>query len=225
MRRRSSAWLVGGLTVLLSAAGALGQGTFQNLDFEQARIIPIVGNPLYPEAVATTNALPGWTAYIGGSPVDVVLHDDVSLGAALVSIHDSNSVVTVIQGRYTVQLQPSYPGGATSAAVGQVGTVPNTAQSIRFYGNGPISASFAGQQIPLSVLGSGSSYTVYGGDISAFAGQTGELRFQGIVAPFGFGSSLDNIFFSDLPVPEPSTFGLFALGALLLGWRVLGRRR
>jgi hypothetical protein len=36
---------------------------------------------------------------------------------------------------------------------------------------------------------------------------------------------LDSIQFSNLPVPEPGILGLSALGALLLGWRILGRRR
>ena len=39
-----------------------------------------------------------------------------------------------------------------------------------------------------------------------------------------YGWSLDNMVFADA-VPEPGAFGLFALGALLLGWRGLGRRR
>ena len=32
------AWLAGGFALLLSAAGATGQGTFQNLGFESARV-------------------------------------------------------------------------------------------------------------------------------------------------------------------------------------------
>jgi hypothetical protein len=78
--------------------------------------------------------------------------------------------------------------------------------------------TFAGQQIPVIMLGSTSTATILGGDIASFAGQTGELRFQG-------GGELDNIQFSNSPVPEPGVFGLTALGALLLGWRSLRRRR
>ncbi len=73
-------------------------------------------------------------------------------------------------------------------------------------------ATFAGQTIPLATLGSTSTYTIFGGDISSFANQTGELRFQG-------GGLLDAIRFSDLPVPEPGVGALFGLGALLIGWR------
>jgi hypothetical protein len=93
-----------------------------------------------------------------------------------------------------------------------------TAKSVRFYGNGDIAVSFAGQPISLAALESTSTYNIYAGDISAFANQTGELLFQGA-------GLLDAIQFSNLRVPEPNVFGLSALGALLLGWRVLGRRR
>jgi hypothetical protein len=78
--------------------------------------------------------------------------------------------------------------------------------------------TFAGQPIPLVALGSTSIYTIFGGDISIFANQAGELLFQG-------GGLLDAIQFSNLPIPEPSVFGLSTLGALLLGWRSLMRRR
>lgn len=198
--------------------------SFVNLDFEDAEIIPLVGNPYYPYAVASTNALPAWSVYVGGTTDNVVHYDDLSLGAAWVSIHDTNSIAvtdgffSILQGRYTVALQPLFPGGAISAAIGQVGTVPATSQSIRFYATGQIAVSFAGQGIPTFLLGSTPTYNIYGGDISAFDGQTGELKFQGIVVPGGFGPALDNIFFSNQPIPEPSSFALFGVGALLLGF-------
>jgi hypothetical protein len=99
--------------------------------------------------------------------------------------------------------------------------VPSDAQSIWLYSQ-PYATlpkvSFGGQRIPLTILGgSSSTYYIWGGNISSYAGQTGELRFFGDF-------SLDNIYFSNLPTPEPSVFGLSALGGLLLGWRVLRRR-
>jgi hypothetical protein len=56
-------------------------------------------------------------------------------------------------------------------------------------------------------------------DISAYAGQTGQLLFS--VPPQSSGGILDNIQFSSTPVPEPGTFGLFAMGGALLAWRRL----
>jgi hypothetical protein len=61
------------------------------------------------------------------------------------------------------------------------------------------------------VIGSASAATIVGEDISSFAGQTGQLLFQG-------GGELDNIVFSTQPIPEPSSFVLFGTSALLLGF-------
>jgi hypothetical protein len=70
---------------------AFPQGTFVNLDFERARIIPIPNSPYYPYAVATSNALPGWTDYNAVAP-SVILYDEVTLGAAAISIHDTKQL-------------------------------------------------------------------------------------------------------------------------------------
>ncbi len=40
------------------------QSTFQNLDFEDANPVPIVGSPYYPYAVTAASALPGWSVYL-----------------------------------------------------------------------------------------------------------------------------------------------------------------
>ena len=50
------------------------------------------------------------------------------------------------------------------------------------------------------------------GDISKFAGQTGELLFVG----YGL---FDDTQFSNQVTPEPSVLGLSVIGGLLLGWR------
>ncbi len=113
-------------------------------------------------------------------------------------------------------LQPQFGSGIPVPALAQTGTVPASAQSVRFYGLAEFAVSFAGQTIPISQLDTTPHYNIYGGDISIFANQTGELRFTG-------GGYLDNIHFSSQQVPEPSMFGLFGFGALLLGWRLRGK--
>jgi hypothetical protein len=57
------------------------------------------------------------------------------------------------------------------------------------------------------------------GPLADFQTFTFDSRFTGLdrVEIPTFGWSLDNLFVS---VPEPSAFGLFALGALFLGWRL-----
>jgi hypothetical protein len=217
MRLHTPAWWVIGVALLLSVAGAMGQGTFQNLNFEQANV-PDVPPRQFGSDMLVSNGVPGWTVYLGGIPQSSMLHNNVSLGAAEIAINGPQwFAAQLLEGNYTVSLQPSTAGPPTAAAIGQLGLVPQTAESISFYANGQFLVTFNGQQIPLAGLGSGPNYTILGGDISAFAGQTGELLFQG-------GGLLDAVQFSNLPIPEPSFFSVSALGALLLGWRGLRRR-
>ena len=216
MRLHPSGCLAAGVALLLGAAVALGQGTFQNLNFERATIILNPSNRFYPYAAYATNAVPGWK-FFGGIGYPDILYNDVALGSPCISIHDANDQYgfTPIQGQYSVYLQRF--GGYV--AIAQTGRLPSNAQSLTFwsYFTG-FEVTFAGQVQPYISIGTGPNYTIYGGDISAFAGQTGELRFSGN----GF---LDNIQFSTQPIPEPGVSNLSALGALLLGWRVLRRPR
>lgn len=193
------------LALFLSRLIGFSQG-FVNLDFESPNL------PLVPDLagfVPIANALPGWTGYVGGNQIGGVVYNNISIGTPIISFHGPGSLSPVLQGSYSVRMQPF----SSTAAIAQMGTVPSTAQSLRFYATGSFVASFAGQSIPLSNLGSTSTYTIYGGDISGFANLFGLLQFQG-------GGTLDNILFSNQPIPEPSTLGLFGLGTLFLGWRL-----
>jgi hypothetical protein len=202
---------------------ALSQG-FVNLDFEWANV-PDVPAGQYGANVSVTNGLPGWTAYIGGNQVSQISHNSQSLGGAAIIIQgpqwDDSS--QILEGQYTLLLEglqenpDQNDGNPVTAAVAQIGQIPVTAQSLEFFGYLlSVQVTFDGQTIPYAAIGSGPNYTIYAGDISGFAGQTGELRFT--ESYFGFGL-LDNIQFSSDPVPEPTTFALAALGGLLLGFR------
>ena len=213
MRLQTPAWWVVGVALLPSGVGAAGQGTFANLNFESP--IP----PFIPDGAGTvpiTNALPGWVGYTyGTTPDSRVVYNTISIGSASIDFLGPGSGYQPFESSYFVLLQRSFDL-STIPAIAQLGMVPTNALSVRFYGYGSLSVSFASQTIPLTVLGNTAAYTVYGGDISGFAGQTGWLKFQG-------GGYLDNISFSNLPVPEPSAFGLSALGALLVACRGLRR--
>ena len=196
------------------------QGTFRNLSFEN----PIL--PLNPDAsftVPITNALPGWSGYVGGSQIDRVVYNTVSLGAPAVSFHGPGSPYSPFDGSYLVILQVQVPGGFPGAAIGQTGQIPLDARSVIFYAdNVKIAVTFAGQPVTtldLGVAGGPGAYHKFVGDMAGFAGQTGELLFTAVNSS----GSLDFIQFSNQPLPEPSVFGLFALGALVLrllaGWR------
>jgi hypothetical protein len=189
----------------------VAQGTFQNLNFESANVPPVPAGQ-YGDNVAVSDGVPGWTVYVAGIPQITVLHNNMSLGSAVVAIYGPSWYPhQILQGNYTVSLQGSSAGQPiTLPAIGQTGLIPLTAESLRFYGQGDFAVTFGGQPLTFATLGSGANYTVYGADISSFAGQTGQLLFQG-------GGLLDFIQFSPQAVPEPGVTALATLGALLLG--------
>jgi hypothetical protein len=192
---------------------------FVNLDFENATIAPTSPPGFYP----VTTALPGWTVSIGTNQQTEMGYQTVSTGQTFVSLLGANGPFgfSSISGLYSVLLQ----GGVTSpdATISQTGLVPVLTESILFEGQagaGPLLLSLGGQNIPVLIVGTGPNYTMYGGNVSAFAGQTEQLEFS---APEGYNENnywnIDNIQFSPSAIPEPSQFALGALGALLLGFR------
>ena len=225
MRLHPSGCLAATVALLLGAAGALGQSTFRNLGFESARIIPDPSSYLYPYAVNGVSALPGWNFTPPSGGYSNILYNTVSLGAAAFSIHDNDSgdsMYPVMEGRYWIGLQGADQGPGT-AAIWQTGQVPIDAQALTFWGIlGSLQITFNGQFLPYVPIGSGVNSTIYGTDISMFTGQVGELRFSAMERTGGL---IDNIQFSNQPIPEPAVFSLSALGALLFGWRFLRRQR
>jgi hypothetical protein len=213
--------------VIFSLAESCFAQSFTNLNFENP-ILPL--SPTF-NTVSAGNAIPDWSAYTGptGNPTNsssvgfsTIFYDTVSLGGAIVALEDTNAPngggPFPIQGSYSVLLEGSIPAAASTASIGQTGTIPITAQSLSFdLGNsfGTVQISFNGQALSFVAISNALNYTVYGANISPFAGQTGQLLFT---APVNDSALLDNIQFSSLPIPEPSEFALAALGALFLGF-------
>jgi hypothetical protein len=205
---------------------ALGQGTFRNLGFEEATVPDLPPGP-FGELVATANGIPGWRAWTGTNDFGVMGHNVDILGysSALPAILGPNQDPNqILQGRYTVLLHSgvnSTLDQIVPSSISQVGTIPFGATTLRFrvfvYGAAPYSVTI--DQVPLSLVPvfAGPKYTLVEANITPLSGQTGELRFTAFPsANNNFNSVLvDDIVF----VPEPSVFGLFALGALLLVWR------
>jgi len=222
------------LVGLINAREAYSQGSFVNLNFENATVT--FAYPPSTGEIYANNAIPGWSAYysvFGTNPQPIIGYDTVSLGGAAVFLEDGTNSFgggpAPLQGKYSVLLEGSYAGTPNSASIGQTAQIPLNALSLTFYLslNSSLQVSFNGQLIPLVQTGSTANYDIMGGNISAFAEQTGQLLFTAPPGPeddIGYGL-IDNIQFSNLGIPEPGVFGLWTLGALLVGWRVRGRRR
>jgi hypothetical protein len=193
--------------------------SFINLDFECPTYVP---NPPYiRDFVAATSAIPGWTAYTDGNPYPDILYNDISLSGGFVTLWGPGSGATAPHGDYYLSLAGDFPGDymETTTGVGQIGQIPSSALSLTFLGNFyglPDQVSFAGNPLSVQVIGTTPNYNIYQADLSQYSGQTGELLFT---TALGGEMSLDNIQFSTSPVPEPNSFGVFALGGLFVVWR------
>jgi len=206
-----------------------GQGTFQNLNFELPTLIPVPGDPY--GRVQFTPAFPGWTGYIGPIAETLALYNNMFLDSTGLGLQGPNSGFN-IEGNYTAMIQSGYalsgPPTQVNASLSQSGVLPIDARSLQFRatGLGPFDVALNGQSLSLIPLSSMSGYTLYGADVSAFAGLATEFRFTALPRPSPPIIStffLDAIVFSNQPIPEPGSIGLLALGALLLGWRLRSR--
>jgi hypothetical protein len=221
--------LVGLLLTLPLVGQSRGTTPFQNFDFENGSFVPIVGDQY--SRVSWSLAMPGWNGFVGTNQVDRLLHNNFFLGTAGINIWgpDNPGASTTYNGHYYVQLQrgldPVNLSQTVSPSITQTGDVPTSAQSIRVYSGAVfsfgVSVFFNGSQVQMFNLGlAPNGGQIWGGSISQFAGQTGELKLRG-------DGVFDFIHFSNQPIPEPSVFSLFGLGALLFyhrsrlvrGWR------
>ena len=77
-----------------------------------------------------------------------------------------------------------------------------------------------GQTLNLMPLQTFSSYTLYEADISSFSGQTAQLSITAPATGVPNGLLIDDIKFSNQPIPEPNSFTLLGLGTMLFVRRV-----
>ena len=207
---------------------------FINLNFESANI---PGSTEVGSLVPISAGLPGWSGYyISSASTDQetqVAYDGISIGGAVISILDINAAqygpnFNPIEGRYSAALFGE-GGVPVSTMISQTGLVPGGTMSLRakWWSTVDPVVTLGGQTVNMVPLETFPTYTLYGGDISSFAGKVVTLSFTEPPPAQGSPSMLvlDNILFSNQAVPEAGVFGLWALGAWMVGGRVVRRRR
>jgi len=198
-----------------------GQGTLQNLNFEQAHPGPLTGDPPSAANVPVTSALPSWSVFYGSVRQSYINVNAPSTGAPAVTLIAPGG--GPIDGNYSVLLQASGPG----VSISQSSTIPSGTQTLFFEaqpGFGSLNVLIGTQIVPIVAVGSGTDYTLYGANVSAWAGSPELLTFSALgdlSQPNNW--ELDDISFS--AVPEPGIVALTAIGGLLFSARKWFARR
>lgn len=212
--------LIYAFLIMVATSTALAE--YQNLDFESANM------QQYPspegEPIPISDAFPGWKAYYREDQTSYVSYDTSGLDASYISIFDNKShyypLISSIDGEYSASLDAL----RSPIAIAQTGTIPLRSLSVSFLlrnnREGSLVLTFDGHVLPYVKTWSEPTFDVCAADISAFAGQTGELRFT---ENSGW-NVIDDIQFSPDAVPEPGTIALFGMGALALMGRMAFRK-
>jgi hypothetical protein len=208
------------LAFIFVVASSNAQGSFQNLDFESGTLVPIPGDSF--NRVYFDQAFPGWRGYVGTNQETAAFHNGMFLCCSSIAISGGEATPNLaIEGTFSVALHAAtgYESQPADTSIVQTGLVPAEAQSLLFRAQGfGAAATLAGQSLSLVPLAVGANYTLFGADVSSWAGQTAELRLTAI-APDARGNLVifDSIEFSTTPIPEPSTLALFVVAGAL-GW-------
>jgi hypothetical protein len=209
---------------------ANAQDIFQDLNFESATV---PNGSSTGSFIPISDALPGWNGYLINTSTSIttsqtqVSYDGISTGGAGISLIDSASGVQPLQGNYSVFL---FGGGApsvVSAEISQTALIPfgmNTLLMEAWTFNASPVVAVDGQTITMTPMQTipdanlyGGYYTLYGGNISSFAGARVTLSFTD-PAPTSDAPSqflLDNISFSPVATPEPTPLILTGIGGLI----------
>lgn len=202
-------------------------GPFQDLNFDSANtntVVDIGGGGFYYGP--NSDLIPGWQL-LRGSTLDGPIGFNLSLaGTGYTSVFSPSFVNHApVIGSYSFGMVPEAHGGTfLPFSLSQSGDLPPDVKSIHFLSYGaPLELQVNGSLLSLSYApiasqsGWNPAIPVFDavGDISSFAGETVELEFTTLQSPLGY-NGLDEIYFSTIAVPEPSTLMLFSLGGLAL---------
>ena len=211
--------------------------SFQNLNFDNANtnnLVDVSGRGDY--AGPTSELLPNWQVTVSGIDATLTGFNLTAPGSGYHTIvSPSYANRSPVIGLYSFVMAPFYDvrGTFIPYSLAQTGDVPADAKSIRFLSYwAPLQLEVNGSLAPVAYTQRLSEPAWNGNipvfdavaDISPYAGQTVELKFTTLLTPnYPGANGLDEIFFSDVAIPEPSTLALLLLGALVLAARL--RRR
>jgi hypothetical protein len=201
------------LFVATAATVSVRGQDFVNLDFESAQVVFVSTNGTY-QYIATANALPGWSAFNDTNQLSTIPYNPDGSGVWHVALVGSNS--TVLGGNFSAVF-------GAGASISQTGLIPADTESLFFEAHanplsGPLLVSLGGQNLSLVTISNafssyGLNYTVYGANVSAFAGQTEDLTF---FDQTGGPWTIDDVQFSPETIPEPSGLALLLVGGGVL---------
>jgi hypothetical protein len=181
---------------------------FVNLTFDQpdlsGSLTPVYpGGPLEGEVAKILN---GWTLSANGKPQAHMTYSPLGTSTSGIATLDENSAADkqTHLGPYSLILEPPVPN-PPDVRVSQTGTIPADAVGLWIGSAGPVEMFVNGTKVDDPRIGTFSNVIV---DISSFSGQTVDLGFR--VVP-GFSTRFDMFGFT--PIPEPSNWALFGVGA------------
>src|SRR6266487_4335240 len=117
----------------LTVGDSGAQGTFQNLNFESASLVPIPGDPY--GRVQFGSAFTSWTGFVGGIQESSALYNNLFLDSSGISIIDSSFPYPATQGNYAAVLQAGnrlFTTDPADTALAQTGLVPLGTESLQF---------------------------------------------------------------------------------------------
>lgn len=208
-------------SLLVTTATALG-GDFVNLTFDQPNLNGSL-EPLLPGGPflgRTADLLPGWKVRVRDISAEQITYSPLqksSFGPVTLRQNTPANAATLL-GFASLELHSADPNSASGPEIrlSQSGAVPADAAGLWVasagYVQGYLNGTKIGEVDPF--LG---SHAVW--NIGRYAGQEVNLEF--LVRP---GDSIRFDILGFVPIPEPSTWALFGVGALAVGWFCRGRR-